>query len=216
MRNRVSHIGRIGRAVRLTAFAAVAAALAGCVSIFPETGEHQGRYRLTPPSDIDAGGRKLTSGVVLDEPESDRALDTALIAIVRQDNRYEYFADVEWSDRLPALVQTVFLQAFENADVATSVGRRASGVRGDYVIATELRDFHADFRAGRPVARVVIQAKIIDPRRGTVIAARRIEALGPSQSRDIDAMAAAFDSATKDAASELVLWVVEAIPQDTE
>jgi len=55
----------------------------------------------------------------------------------------DYYANSQWTDRVPLLLQSLLVEAFEKSGRIAAVGRETAGIRADYVLETEIRDFEA-------------------------------------------------------------------------
>lgn len=184
---------------------AIGATVGACVPL-PDRGGPVGRYRLTAP--LESGAQEAQSRIRLsiEEPAAERALDSALIAVARTPNRFEYYRDVEWSDRAPIMVQAFLIRTFENSGRFAFAGRRGEGVRSDLRLTTELRRFEADAIKHPDSAHVAIYAKLVDPRRGDILDARLFETRRLASSAAVAAMVEAFDLALSELAVEMVDW----------
>ena len=70
------------------------------------------------------------------------------------------FGNTQWSDNLPKLVQAKLVQAFENANYFSAVGRPNEDLAPDYRLLVDIRRF--DIVPGAtPVAEVEIATKIV-------------------------------------------------------
>ena len=70
---------------------------------------------------------------------------------------------VAWTDNAPLMVQTLMIESFESSRAITAVGREGVGLRPDYVLKTDLREFEAIYEEGspNPVIWVRINAKVV-------------------------------------------------------
>ena len=116
-------------------------ALAGCSGLFG--GEPIHLYRLTPKSTYPPNLPHRSVQLLVDVPLAPAGLDNSRIALSRSPVSIDYFADSEWTDRAPLLVQTALLQSFENSKTITAIDRESVGLRADFVLRTEIRHFEA-------------------------------------------------------------------------
>ena len=161
---------------------------------------------MTPPKIGSVRASRLASQVTVSPPQSIRALDTDRILVSAPGGRISYFADSAWSDRLPRLVQSRLVEAMQDSGAFRAVLTSQDRVDGDYAIATEIRAFQIDVGNGRSAATVTIFAKIVDERRGKVIATREFSASVPTGKDDPAAGVAALQEGFNQVASELVRW----------
>src|SRR5215469_9963104 len=120
--------------------------LVGC-SVLPSPTVAQ-IYRLSPAVDDPPHGQTLRKRLVVDIPTASESLDTDRIALVRERTRFDYYANSLWTDRVPVLVQTLLVDAFENDGSIAEVARDARTVTPEYVLGTEVRQFEAVYDSG--------------------------------------------------------------------
>ena len=66
--------------------------------------------------------RILHRRLVVDIPIASESLDTDRIALIRDRTKFDYYANSLWTDRVPLLVQTLLVEAFENDGSIAQVG----------------------------------------------------------------------------------------------
>ncbi len=201
------------RAHRWAAFA-LAMALAGC-EIIPGAGPAPSLFNLTPKSTFAEGIELVAWQLVIEEPLAAGGLDSNRIALRPMPTELKYFAEARWTERAPRMVQTLLIESFENTDKIVAVGRQVIGLRADYNLKTELREFQAEYfdHSSVPFVRVRINAKIIRQPRQVIIASlsfeERLEADGSSM-REI---VRSFDRALGKVIKRLVTWALRTPPR---
>ena len=186
------------------------AGLAACTGILPGQGPPADIYTLTPKSTFEPGLARVEWQLVVDEPHAMGAIDTTRIALAKSPTRMDYFASVRWSERAPQMVQTLLVESFENSGRIVSVGREAIGLRSDYNLRTDLREFQAeyyDLKAG-PRIRVRINAKIVKQPRRAIIASRNFEQVVVANGTSVEAVVVAFDEALGKVLRQTVEWTL--------
>lgn len=205
------------RAPRLTrrrvlevALALPAAGLAPACSLpVPGQGPPPDLYRLTPKSTFPADLPKVDWQLVLETPLANAAIDTTRIALMQRPTQIEYYARSNWSDRAPAMIQTLMIESFENSNRIVAVGRDAVGLRADFVLKSELREFQAErFEGPTPQAHVAITARLVQMPRRAIIGSEGFEALMPAEADTMDAIISAFDEALGKVLRGLVGWTL--------
>ena len=88
---------------------AVALAVTGCASLLG-LGPAPHLYRVTPKSTYPANLPHPAGQLLVDVPLAPAGLDTGRIALSRSAVSIDYFADSEWIDRVPLMVQTALLE----------------------------------------------------------------------------------------------------------
>lgn len=199
--------GRTRRAFLLSA--CCLAALGGC-SRFLIGSQPPSLFRLSPKSTYPAGLPHVNWQLVLETPVADAGVDTARIALTRSPHQIEYYARANWTDRAPAMFQTMMIESFENSGRIVSVGRESLGLRADFVLKSELREFQAVYDDSRPpVVRVGLALKLVAMPRREIVAATNIEATAQAEADTLDAVVRAFDEASGSVLKKLVIWVIE-------
>lgn len=150
----------------------------------------------------------LKAGLVIAEPTATARLQSQRFLFANGEEEPEDFANAQWGDSLPALVQAKLLQSFENFDIAHAPLRAdnlADNLReGSLRLLIDLRQF--DISGGSaPRASISLSAKLVDGS-GHLQAARVFERSAPLGSLTPASAAAAFNHAFEALARELVLW----------
>jgi len=194
--------------LRLAATSLPAAALLGCADILPGQTPPPTLYRLTPKSTFPEGMPTVSWQLVLSPPDADAALDTTRIALMQEPTRIQYYAASGWTDTAPSMVQTLLLESFENSDKIIAVGRRTVGLRADYELRTELREFQAEYYSGKIEIRVTINAKLIRAAERAIVGSISFEATAVAPQDDLMVIVQAFDDALGSVLKRLVDWTL--------
>jgi cholesterol transport system auxiliary component len=145
--------------------------VAGC-GILPKVNEPIELYTLTPKSSFPENLPAVRWQLVVEVPTAPAGIDTARIALSRSPFRLEYFARVGWTDRAPEMVQTLLIESFETTGKIVGVGMESVGLRPDYLLKTDLREFQAIYEAGSEIPHVLVRVSALLVR----MPERRIEA----------------------------------------
>ncbi len=151
-----------------SALAAVAL-LAGCVAA--PAPDNYAFGREAPSRALQPLKRQLLVG----EPAAVQPLDGDGL-LVMTGGRYSMLGGGRWSDRIPRLMQSRLVAAFESGGKA--VGRAGSGLNGDLVLGMDLRAFEIE-RTAETVAKISVSARIVDAQTGRILAARSFTASSP-------------------------------------
>jgi len=185
-------------------------AVAGCSGFIP-TGPPPNLYNLTPKSTFSADLAVVEQQVVVEEPLAAGGLDTNRIALRPSATELKYFANSRWTERAPKMVQTLLVESLENSGKIISVGRQAIGLRSDFNLKTELREFQAEYfdtNGDNPNVRVRINIKIVAQPQQKIIASRSFEEVLIAEGTSMQAIVTAFDRALGKVEKRLVEWVV--------
>lgn len=192
--------------------------LVGCNGLLPGSGPPPKLYRLTPKSTFEPNIPSVEWQLVISPPAAQGAIDTTRIALAPSATRIQYYADAGWTDRMPLMLQALILESFENSDRIVAVGRRAIGLRSDYELRVDVREFQAEYynHPGQPQAcaaapvcvDVVVNAKLIYTPRRTIVATRDFAGYAPSQIDDLVNIVEAFDVALGGVLKDVVGWTL--------
>lgn len=184
-------------------------ALAGCSGLFGG-GAPARLYRVTPKSSYPPALPRRSMQLLIDVPLAPAGLDTARIALTRSAVSIDYFADSEWTDRAPLLVQTALVQSFENSKAITAIDRDSAGLRADFVLKPEIRHFEAvyDSPNGPPEVWVAINVRLVNPADREVVAQTSFENRRRASANDMPSIIWAFDETLGAVMKDIVVWAV--------
>lgn len=181
--------------------------LAGCGGLLPKPPERQ-LYRLTPTPVFRTALPRVGAQLLVATPTALAAFDTARIALSRSAISLEYFADAEWTDRTPFLVQAALIDAFEKSRAFSGVSSEGSGLQADFVLAVEIRDFAASYDSpnGPPRVRVQLNAELVRMPGRKILAETVVTGETTAPGNDIPAVVQGFATALGGAVTDLVTW----------
>lgn len=185
-------------------------ALGGCTDLLQVTGPPSTRYTLTPKSSFPADLPAVSWQLVVDKPMARGGLDTNRIAVHPTPTEVTYFAGARWNERAPRMLHTLVLESFENSGRIIGVGREAIGLRADFRLKLELREFQAEYFDGAETAtvRVQIHAKLVQGALDRIVAARSFRATEPAEGRGMAPVIAGFDRALGTVLKQVVAWTL--------
>ena len=186
-------------------------AMAGCGSLLGPSNPPAQIYRLGPQMSSQQPGAAVPWQLAVGRPDTNRTLDTNRIALLRG-SLLDYYADAQWNDTTPRLVQSLLVQAFDRSG-RVQAAATDSNLRADITLTTELRDFEAQYDGAGAAPTVVIdlQAKLLDPR-GQVIASLDSRQTARATQDSVVSVVDAFDQATAGALAQIVGWTLQATP----
>ncbi len=174
-------------------------------------------YRLSPQVEDPQGRSIPDSKLMVDLPTASQSLDTDRIALMQGRIRFDYYADSVWTDRLPVLLQSLMVEAFEADGRIAEVGRDVYRLTKFYLLRTEIRRFEAQYAepaTGSPEIAVVLALQLSASPEGRLVGDTLISVRAHASQDKVDAVVIAFDSATSDALAQSVAWTVRAISGD--
>ncbi|HEV2098671.1 MAG TPA: ABC-type transport auxiliary lipoprotein family protein [Stellaceae bacterium] len=183
--------------------------LSGCASLFVANPPGH-LYRLSAGGVYPASLPRVTAQLLVDLPQAPAGIDTSRIALSQSPLSLDYYADSEWTDQVPGLVQTVLLASFENSRAITAIGRESVGLRADFVLKTEIRHFEAvgTGSGSPPNVWIAMTAKLVAMPQREIIAQASFERHVPATAADVPAVVAAFNAAADAVARDIVVWTL--------
>lgn len=150
--------------------------------------------------------RTLRGPLIIAEPTGVVMYDTQRF-VFEPGKELPGFADAQWSDSLPKLLQAKLLQSFENYDIAHAPLR--DGEDGVPRLASDIRSFQIKGEAPF-TAEISLSVKLIG-KAGNVLAARVFSAEQRLEGSDPSAAVAAFNGAFAAVMSQLAPWVASSL-----
>jgi cholesterol transport system auxiliary component len=187
-----------------------ALALSGCALPDLGSGPPPDLYVLSPKSTFSEDTPNVTWQLVVEEPSTAKGIDTDRIAIAPTALEVKYFGGSRWADRAPRMVQQLLIQSFENTKKIVSVGRQSIGLRSDFVLKAELREFQAEKTPeGGTIVRVRVNLKLVRPSLGAIVASESFESVKPANSENVPDIVQAFDDAVGAVLKRAVTWTLK-------
>ncbi len=166
-------------------------------------------YDLAAATTFPAFEKSIPGPLVVPDPSATIVFDTQKILIRNADGTYGNVENGQWTDNLPKLMQAKILQSFENAKQMREVSRPYDQIEAQNRLEITIRSFQIALDPS-PTAVVEFTARILGDK-GSVVDARLFKITVPAKStKPADAVAALNDAFTQ-AATELVVWTVQAI-----
>ena len=193
----------------LIAILVLATVLAGCGGLLTDAPKRE-LYRVSPKFAFPAGLPHVAAQLLVATPTAPAGLDTERIALSRSPVSLDYFADVQWADRAPYLIQTSLVDGFEKSAAIPAVGPDRGGLRADFVLETAIGDFAAiyDSPNGAPRISVRLTAKLVRMPERKIVARLSVSREANAAANAVPDIVRAFDAALGGAIEEIVTWTV--------
>lgn len=208
-------IGR--RALLRFAALALAPAATACSNLIPGSGAPPQLYVLmrktTFPPDLPAVSRQL----LVQTPSAPAEIDTARIVLTRSPTTIDYFANAAWSDRAPAMIQSLLIESFEQTGKIISVARDSAVLRADYILMPELRRFEARYQNGEapPAVLVRLLVRLIKMPDRTIIGEDIADGRETAAANTMDSIVEAYNEALGSVMKRLVTWTLRTMSEDS-
>lgn len=162
-------------------------------------------YNLVAPDISVTKARPRNMQIIVPEPTSLRWLDTDKIVVKPNAAEINYLGEVQWSDRLPRLLQARLIETLERSGRFRAVTRPGSGIDPDYQLLVEIRDF--EIIKGEPSqAYVSLSVKLVPSKNGRSVAQRVFEARVDVASVDAANASAALNNTLGIVLADIAKW----------
>ncbi|MFM8700345.1 MAG: ABC-type transport auxiliary lipoprotein family protein [Hyphomicrobiales bacterium] len=193
----LEHRTRAGIGRRLASLAFLSVLTTGCSSSqslrIYDLGDTSTRSRLLSEAPVMAVG----------EPFVLKLLDTDRALVRDIDGSISALAGVQWTDRVPALVQARLIRAFEeNGRPAIRTG---SGMSADYVVSSELTAFQVT-SGESPTVDIQIGVKLVQSIDGKIIGVRTFRGQNAITTIDGASVRDGFASLLGDISDNVARW----------
>ncbi|WP_422062858.1 ABC-type transport auxiliary lipoprotein family protein [Shimia sp.] len=173
-------------------------------------------YTLTPKSTFSSGLPRISQQLLVSEPTASSAVNTDQVAVQPTPYQFEYLPRARWVDRAPVMLQTLLIESYENSGKVAAVGRSSVGLRPDYLIVSDLREFQAripkvETEEVALEVHVMLNMKIVDNFDDRIIGSKSFEEILYAPSDDMDDVVLVFDNALGKAMRKSVEWSVKTI-----
>ena len=201
--------------LRWAVCAVTAGILAGCqaISAIDSAAEPTDLYTVSPKTTFDPDLPSVFWQLAVEVPAASASLNTGRIAIAMTPTSSDYYAKAAWTDRAPLMVQTRIVDSFENTRKIVAVARESIGLRANYVLQPDLRNFEALYYYGMPpIVRVRIIAKLVRMPDRQIIGVASFERCVRARADKVPKVVEAFDQALGSVIKRLVSWTLRTPP----
>ena len=184
-------------------------ALGGCGSLLGPSNPPLQIYRLDPSFPPFPPGPRVSWQLAVARPYASQTLDTERIPLIRG-AAIDYYADAQWTDSVPRLVQSLLVEAFERSGRILAVGRESEGLRADFTLVTDIREFDAQYTVDNAPPTVIIDfsTRLLGPH-GTVVALQEARQSSQAAANSIPSVIQAFNQASGAALAQIVAWALQ-------
>jgi cholesterol transport system auxiliary component len=201
----------VSRKMRLVTLALLALTipLAGCGGILPKSEPLQ---IIAPQVHVapDPSWPQVAWHLTVARPTANDMLDSRRMAVSPAPGQIQVYKGVAWGDTVPDIVQTAVVEAFEDSGKILAVGHQTGGLRVDYTLQLDMRDYQAVYRnpAGPPEVTLTIYAKLVEFTSSRAVASHTFREVVPASATSAPAVAQAFDSALASLVHDVVGWTL--------
>ena len=192
--------------------AVLLAGLGACSVELPGGGDPGRIFVLSPKSTFEEGLPEVDWQMLVDVPITANGIGSSRIALRQTAMELKYYAHANWTDSAPKMVQALLIESFENTGKIVSVGRQTVGLRADFILQSDLREFQAEYLDGEeagPTVRVRLNAKLIKMPERVIVASKTVEKTVKAESQKMDAVVVAYDEALGKVMKRIVGWALK-------
>ncbi|SHG80497.1 ABC-type transport auxiliary lipoprotein family protein [Bradyrhizobium erythrophlei] len=165
-------------------------------------------YDLSIPSDFASPKTPLKEQLVMPTPTAILLLDTQRF-LLEPNKELPEFANAQWADSIPKMLQVKLIQSFENYDVAHAPLRSTDTPGINPQILVDVRSFQINTGA-ELTAEIGFSARILN-KDGQVVASRLFQQRKKLDKPDPASAVAAFDDAFGSIATDLITWTANTL-----
>ena len=193
-------------------------ALSGCGSLLETTIPAPQAYVLRLPARSAAATPAPTGGSVrVQRPEAGPGLESDRIALLRSDQRFDFYAAARWAAPAPDIVASVLVDQLRGSGMFSAVFDDSAPYLPRFNLRCGLSRFESDYTpgGGAPTVQVALDCTFGRSRDRTLLG--NFTARGSAKASDdkLGAVVAAFETATAAAVGELEKNIAEALAADS-
>ena len=202
---------------RVLSLCAIACSLCACGTLFPSPGEPTKKYTLAALLSESGGSGGMISSqprlpqLIVDLPTLYPPIDNTRIALKPQEQVIDYFADVEWADRLSALIQESFIYSLQSKGALRGVSRPTEGIQADYALKVEVRKFYVEQQDVTHVSTALVDymAHLVKLPERHIVASRQFKHAQAIPEQTMDRIIKSLNTAHLEVSKALVPWVLQ-------
>lgn len=181
--------------------------LSGCQ--VPGSGTPPRRIRLSAAEDYPPNLPSVAWTLLVQEPATTLALNTAKIAYIGQNGDINYLSTGEWTSRGPEMVMELLVESFKSSGKMLSVGDRRSRIRPDFELESNLGAFQVEETGNDAgLVWVALEGRLVEQPRRAVLASFAFDAEPEVQPLSLDNIIAGFKSGLQDVMEQVVEWTL--------
>jgi phospholipid/cholesterol/gamma-HCH transport system substrate-binding protein len=165
-------------------------------------------YDLSIPPDFASPKTPLKEQLVMPTPTAILLLDTQRF-LLTPNKEFPEFANAQWADSIPKMLQVKLIQSFENYDVAHAPLRSADNPGTTFQLLVDVRSFQIN-TDDQLTAEIGFSARVLN-KDGQVVASRLFQRRRKLDKPDPASAVAAFNDAFGSIATELITWTSDAL-----
>ena len=179
--------------------------LTGCSGVFDSGLAAPQSYVLRLPPAPVPEVNDTTGKVIVQRPETSPGLESERIALLRSENRFDFYAASRWAAPAPDVVGSVMIDTLRATGAFCAVLDDSAPFPARYSLRCTLRRFAADYTkaSGAPTVFVVLDCTLGRRRDRELLASFTAQGSAKAAEDRLNAVITAFEAATAAAMNEL-------------
>jgi cholesterol transport system auxiliary component len=201
---------------RLSSLLLATLALSGCSGVFESDLAAPQAYVLRLPPATPPAAAGTAGSVLVQRPEAGPGLDSERIALLRSEQRFDFYAASRWAAPAPILVESLMIDAVRASGAFSTVLDDSAPFAPRYNLRCALRRFEADYtRGGRaPTVFVALDCTLGRHRDRELLASFTAQGSAVASEDRLNSVVAAFEAATTAAMAELARGSSDAVARN--
>lgn len=189
--------------------------IGACTPLFPpQPRENKKIFFLSDIKEFSEMKNNLGINLIIDEVETNAGLESQKVAVTNN-NQLSYYENTFWADNLSEVIRSTLIESFENSEKFKSITTENHGIRGDYALSINIRDFQIE---DDKIANVKIVTKLIElPKRQVMLGFTSQSNKTPRSNSTadlIDSLNEAFQEVQKEIVDKVSIFVINKNAKD--
>jgi ABC-type uncharacterized transport system auxiliary subunit len=195
----------------------VSVLVSGCGGFFESRLASPQTYLLRVPERTTSPAAPASKGALrIQRPEAGPGLDSEMIALLRSDRRFDFYAATRWAAPAPDLVESLIVDHLRGSGLFAAVFDDSGPYAPHYNLRCTLSRFEADYTAGgnAPTVHTTLDCTLGRHRDRFLLGNFTARGSAMASADRMNAVVAAFESATGAALAELEKQVAAALASE--
>lgn len=188
--------------------------LTGCLGLTRDIPK-ESIVSITSVKDVRKAAGKKDIVLMLDRFESSSFLNNDKIILTKQGTVYDYFADIRWSDKIPAMLYSSLKASYENKSSFNVIDFNDSAIDNQYLLKTDLRHFEANYNEGdlsqAPEIYIEIYAVLVKRADQKIVASKVFSKTDQVSENKLMTIVSSFDDLYHQTQNDLIAWTEKSI-----
>lgn len=191
-------------------------ALGGCSGVFESDLAAPQAYVLRLPPVTAPAAAAAAGSVLVQRPDAGPGLNSERIALLRSEQRFDFYAASRWAAPAPDLMESVMVDALRGTGAFSAVFDDAAPYAPRYTLRCALRRFEADYTKGgeAPTVFVALDCTLGRHRDRELLASFTAQGSAVAAEDRLNSVVRAFEAATTIAMGEFAGAASAAVAQD--